>query len=85
LAGNYQLLDEESTKRMEFRRDLPDPKRGNLPDETVHLYSQRLFRRDYWLLDEEYAGRMEFRRIINSKGSLPHKTNFLKFKHENVI
>jgi hypothetical protein len=24
-------------------------------------------------------------RIINSKGSLPHNTNFLKFKHENVI
>jgi hypothetical protein len=24
-------------------------------------------------------------RIINSKGSLPHKTNFLKFKHGNVI
>jgi hypothetical protein len=49
-AGNYQLLDKESTIRMGFRRESSDP--------TQDEWSSSRY---YWLLDEEFIRRRESR------------------------
>jgi hypothetical protein len=85
-AGNYQLLDKESTGRMEFCWELPAPKRGihrkngilsgitgfwtRNPREEGNLAG------NYRLLNEESTGRMEFRQelLAHCRGFRPARS-----------
>jgi hypothetical protein len=83
-AGNYQLLDEEFTGRMELCRELPAPEQGihqksGIPLGITFSWS--------WIQTRKIKNLPigNNSRNINSKGSLPRKNNFLKFKYEKLI
>jgi hypothetical protein len=94
-AGNYRLLDEKSSGRNEFCQELPAPGRGihqkneilagitiswtrNPPEEwnSAGITGSRT-----WIQTGKIKNLLigNNSRNINSKGSLPRKTNFSKF------
>jgi hypothetical protein len=74
LCGNYRFVDEESTGRMNFCREITGSWLRNPPEKGNSA-------RNYQLLDNKYTGRIEFRLelLAHGHGFRPErlsKTNF---------